>query len=248
MFVRLFRGSLFLGLALAATGCGKSAPAAVVQAEPATRASMTAEAFFAECIADSAEAAKKFAGGSVEVAGVVQSIEATLSGESFVSLGVPESPAGVVCYTKDKNLRGRLIPGQTVKLRGKYPETQEGVTLVECVVVEMGEHGAIVRTAETLADEFGSDKLARERLADRYMVVTGVISGRTGGDENEPIHLVLAGGKGVRIDCGFSPFDRGGSQDLKPGRTVRVVGKFWADETSDECICLRMCSIAADEL
>ena len=253
LFPRFHRLGLGLQLALtfafavSAIGCGKSAPAPVAEVAPATQASMTAEGFFAECTADAGQAAKKFAGGSVEVAGVVQSVETSLSGEAFVSLGVPENPAGVVCYTKEKNLRGRMIPGQSVKLRGKFPESQEGVTLVDCVVVEMGKHTAMNATADKLAAEFKADPQMRHKLADQYVVVTGVISARDT-DDVLTTHLILAGGQGVRIDCGFSPFDKGGSENLQPGQSVKIVGKFWIDDTTDECICLRMCSVAAEEL
>ena len=225
--------------ALALAGCQKAPPpdhskvAEVSNTEPAFR--MTAEEFRGQAEDE------KFRGKVIELSGTVEDVGRSAGGEAFVELKTSGGLLGVMCFTADERPWASFARGQTVRLKGLWSEPLMAPRLLYCVVVEPGEYAAIRITATDLAKEYAADPDATvKKYEKKHVVVTGEVASK---DVNEfkAVALVLKTDNKVKVECGFTAFDRDLSDQYAVGQTVRVFGEFSLNFGTGDTVHLNFC-------
>jgi hypothetical protein len=238
----MFRTIWAAAIAIAFAGAGPAADhkdAAVVKLDP--------EAFAAEVKKDEKAAAAKYKGKTIELSGTVSAVARNFGGDVFISL--PSKTAGILgvsCFLKDKKVFGKVVKGQEVTVRGRYPDFQFGTQIMDCELVKVGPSPALTYTAEDLAKEWAKDKEAAiKKWKDKVLILSGEI-GDTKSNDVGAISVFLKAGDNHRVDCGFTAFEKDIAGKLKKGDKVKVVGEFFEFESKDEGPALRFCMPAAD--
>jgi tRNA_anti-like len=236
----MFRTILTAALTLAGTGFAqdKNDPAVV---------KLDAEAFAAEVKKDEKAAAAKYKGKTIELSGTAIGVQRNFGGDVFLSL--PSKTAGILgvsCFLKDKNVFGKVVKGQDVTVRGRYPDLQFGIQIMDCELVKVGPSPALTYTAEEIAKEWAKDKeAATKKWKDRVLIVSGEI-GDTKANDVGAISVFLKAGEKLRVDCGFTAFEKDIAGKLKKGDKVNLVGEFFEFESKDEGPALRFCMPVAE--
>jgi tRNA(Ile2) C34 agmatinyltransferase TiaS len=236
----MFRTVLAAAVTLAGPGLAQDRKdPAVVKLDP--------EAFAAEVKKDEKAAAVKYKDKAIELSGTVIGVQRTLGGDVFLSL--PSKTAGILgvnCFLQDKNVFGKVVKGQEVTVRGRYPDLQSGIQLMDCELVKVGPSPALTYMAETMAREWVNDKEAATRKwKNKVIVVSGEV-GETQANDVGAINVYLNAGEKLRVDCGFTAFEKDIAAKLKKGDKVKVVGEFVEFESKDEGPALRFCMPVAD--
>jgi hypothetical protein len=220
--------------ALVVAGRGRAEEKQVVKLDP--------EAYAAEVKKDPKAAAAKYKGKVLELSGRVAGLHRNAGGEVFLSL--PSRTAGVLgvaCFLKDKDVFGKVVKGQEVTVRGRYPDYQFGAQVMDCEIVKKGASPALTYKAEDFAAEWAKDrKAAAEKWKDKPIIVSGVITAAKANDVGAITVYLKAGDKG-RVDCGFTAFEKDLAGKLKAGDRVTVVGEFMEFESRDDGPALRFC-------
>src|SRR5262249_47468777 len=102
----------------------KPAAEDISKGEPAFE--VNADEFYKEYQADKNAAAEKYKGKVIELSGAVDGVGRNISGDSYVTLKVEKQLIGVTCVTVDEQPWARVVPGQKVKIKGKWPEFSVG--------------------------------------------------------------------------------------------------------------------------
>jgi tRNA_anti-like len=229
----MFRNSLTIFTTLIAVFFCRGDDANVVKVVP--------EAFAVEVKKDEKAAAAKYKGKTVEMTEKVQGINRNASGDVFLSL--PSKTAGLLgvsCFLMDKNVFCKVVKGQEVTVRGRYPDFQFGVQIIDCTLVKTGESPALTYTAEEFAKEWAKDKdAAAKKWKDKQIILTGLIVESKVNDVGAVNIYLKAAGKD-RVDCGFSAFEKDLATKLQTGERVKVVGEFQKFDSKDGPV-LRFC-------
>lgn len=224
---------------VAGLGADDTKDAAVVQVEP--------EAFAAEVKKDEKAAAQKYKGKTIEMSGRVAGVARGFGGDVFISL--PSETAGILgvsCFLKDKNVFGKVVKGQEVTVRGRYPEFQIGTQIAGCVVVQKGPNPALTYTAEQMAREWATDKAAAvKKWRDKPIIVSGEVVDTKDHDVGTT-SVFLRAGDGKRVDCGFTAFEKDLAGKYKKGEKATIVGEFLESESNDQGPALRFCLPASE--
>ncbi len=227
------------------TGIAILAWATIGLAEPKTGASvikLTPEAYAVEVKSDEKAAAKKYKGKTIEFTSKIAGINRNASGDVFLSL--PSKTAGILgvsCFLKDKNVFGKVVKGQEVTVRGRYPDLQFGTQIMDCEIVKKGPSPALTYTAESFATEWTKDKSAAEKKwKDKTIIVSGLIV-EAKIDDFGVVNVYLKAGPQSRVDCGFSAFEKDLATKLETGQQVTVVGEFLESQSKDNQPALRFC-------
>jgi hypothetical protein len=119
----------------------------------------------------------KYKGKMLEVSGEVVSagVFSTAAGtKPNVQLDAGETHA-VLCITADPEPWVKYIPGQRLKVRGKYDAGAFVATLVDCVIVEVGPAPDLPHfSADQLAKEYGDDPMRlTKKYAKRHLILKG---------------------------------------------------------------------------
>jgi hypothetical protein len=200
------------------------------------------EAFAVEVKKDEKAAAAKYKGKSIEMTAAVQGVNRNISGDVFLSL--PSKTAGILgmtAFLKDKNVFGKIVKGQEVTVRGRYPDIQFGVQIMDCEIVKAGPSPALTYTAEDFAKEWANDKeAAAKKWKDKPIIVSGLIIESTANDVGA-VNLYLKAADKKRVDCGFTAFEKDIATKFVTGAKVKFVGEFVDFESKDEGPALRFC-------
>jgi hypothetical protein len=200
--------------------------------EPAFR--LTAEEFHKEYEAGKNAAATKYAGKVIELAGEVAGVNRNIGGESSVTLKVEKDLLGVWCGTADEEPWTKVLPGQKIKIKGKWPEFPVRAALVHCVFVETGEYLGVRVTAEELAAEYTADRDGTAKKYDKkYLVMTGEVLSKEFNSAGAA-GIVLKSGNKVKVTCSFTAFENEQTKRIKVGQRIKVVGQFTSSFTGDE--------------
>lgn len=227
-------------LTLAGAGRGEDKKDTIVK--------LTPEAFAAEVKKDEKAAAKKYKGAGIELSGPVTGIHRNFGGDVFISLPSKTAGAlGVGCFLKDKNVFGKVVKGQEVTVRGRYPDLQFGTQVMDCEIVKTGPSPALTYTAEEMAKEWARDKeAATKKWKDKPIVVSGLIVESKVNDVGA-VNIFLKAADGNRVDCGFTAFEKDVATKLETGRSVKVVGEFLESESGDTGPAVRFCMPVTDK-
>jgi Leucine-rich repeat (LRR) protein len=195
--------------------------------------SMTAEMFAAEC-KDRKAASDKYKGKVIELSGVVKSLDSNFSEDVYVSLAVDKDITGVMCYMATPEPWAKVVPGQKIKLKGKFPEDAFGAALVHCVFVDTGTNPAITMTAQQLAKEYAADKeAANKKYNEKYLILTGEVVDRQFNSAGAASMTLKVDGK-VRVKVSFTAFDKGAVKPIKVGQQLKVVGQYALNFDAEE--------------
>jgi hypothetical protein len=205
------------------------------------------EAFAAEVKKDERAAASKFKGRAIELSGQVAGVHRNIRGDVYLSL--PSKSAGILgvaCFLKDPNIYGKVVKGQAVTVRGRYPDVRVGVQILDCEVVKVGPSPALTYTSEQMAREWTMDrKAATQKWKDKVVIVSGEVAGTKANDVGA-VTVYLKGTDTARIDCGFTAFEKDLAGKIKPGEQVKIVGEFLDVESKPAGPGLRFCQIVKD--
>lgn len=187
---------------------------------------LTAEEFFKEYKADKSAAERKYKGKVIELSGTVSGMGRNISEDGYLTLEVPKELIGVQCFTADDAPWNTAIPGQKVKVKGKWPEFSISAALIHCVITEAGPSPAMRLTADQLAKEYKADpEAARKKYADKWLIVTGEVVDREFNSVGAAsVQLKTTGD--VKVKCSFTAFDKAQVKQFKVGQSVTLVGQF----------------------
>jgi hypothetical protein len=229
----------------------RPAPPTVPQATPEERAktlaamieappdfTLKAREFFDEYQFNKSSAQKKYQDKVVELDGTVDSMgQDWTRNQSFIHLFISDKVAGVRCVTIDPEPWATVVPGQTVKIKGRWPAgiATATATLTDCVFVDTGTSPAITLSAEQLAKEYAADRKAvRKKYDGKYLVVDGEIVRREQISKRGASTISLKGDGSVRVACFFTAAEGVHFDSLKVGQQARVIGKFVMPEESND--------------
>jgi len=185
--------------------------------------SLTADEFAKEYKADSKGTAAKYKRKVIELSGTVDSFGKNFGGEVQLILGVKGEIVGVICFTADKKPWNQAAPGQTVKIKGTFPEVAISPALVNCVVVEASGPKETVLTAEDLGKAYDADPAA---VKAKYKNKSLVLSGTVADKKDEGLRVYFKTSSKVKVLASFTPSDKKDAEAIKPGQPARVVGQF----------------------
>jgi hypothetical protein len=179
--------------------------------------SLIAADFAKEFNADSNGAKIKYKDKVIELSGVVKSFGFDES--HFVLEGT------VVCAMADPTASTKVVPGQKVKVKGKFHDQAVVPTLLSSVFVETGSYEGIAISAEQLGKEIAADRATTEKKYDgKWLILTGEVVEKKKSASGGATEVFLKTDK-VAIFCSF-----GANQDLaenmKAGQQITVIGQY----------------------
>ena len=194
------------------------------KAEPAF--TLTAEQFYKEYEDDRAATQQKYKNKVIELSGTVQTMGHNAQDDTYLMLKTRNEFAGVLCVAADESPWNKVIPGQKVKIKGKFPEMAFSAALVACVVTEVEKSPVITLTADQLAKEYKADRPAAEKkYQDKYLILTGELADRQFNSAGA-VSIQLKTEGPVKVTCSFTAFDKSRVKQLKIGQKVTLVGQY----------------------
>jgi hypothetical protein len=188
--------------------------------------SLTAKEFSDEYKKDKAAAKEKYKDKVIELTGVVDSFGKDGSGGAHVMLVAADVLDRVFCVTAEEEPWSVVVPGQKIKIKGKWPEFSVSPALIACVFVETGPYQPTVLTAEQLAKEYESDpEAATKKYGEKYLVLTGEIAAKEYNSAGAAGIVLKTDGK-VKVNCSFTAFDKESTKSWKVGQKVKVIGQY----------------------
>src|SRR5262249_22293502 len=157
-----------------------------------------------------------------------------ISGEAYVSLEADKDFTGVMCFTADAEPWAKVVPGQKVKLKGKWPPDAFGTVLIHCAFVDTGTSPAITVTAQQLAKEYAADKeAANKKYKDKYLIITGEVADKEFNSAGAASVTLKVEGK-VKVTCSFTAFEKALVKPIKVGQQLKAVGQYTLNFGDDE--------------
>ena len=142
---------------------------------PVQVVSLTSDEFKAECDKDLEGTFKKYYGQELQVTGPVHLLFLDLSKLPVLSF-MPYNPP-LLCHIANKEPWAKVVPGQTVTVKGKL-----GNGLEQCVVVSTGKSPAYTASAVELAEAYQADRDAAQKKYDYgYIYVEGEVQDKLAG-------------------------------------------------------------------
>jgi hypothetical protein len=237
--------SLVGGAVLLTLACsGKNKSEDVGEAKPAF--SLTASQFTEEFRKDAKAAEAKFDGKVIELTGEAthvgrekdQTIESVDYGIVLLKgIKVGERDWIVGCYMRDKEPWKKAIPGQTVKVKGKWtkPAALLGLfVLLECVIVESSGPRPPALTADELAKEYTIAPTAtRKKYAGSYMFLSGEVARIEREKDGGTSVTFKTRAKRPLIRVLFSDETPEAVRNLKVGQKIKTLGQFFLASEPD---------------
>jgi hypothetical protein len=196
--------------------------------------SLTAGQLSAEYKKDRNGAGEQYNNKVIELTGVVERFGRDISGGVHVYLRAGEKLENVNCITVDDEPWSRVLPGQTIKVKGKGTEFAIAPSLIDCVFVETGPYQPTVLTAEQLAKEFAADPEAvNKKYENKYLILTGEIVSREYNSVGASSVVLKTAGK-LKVGCSFTAFEKDLTKPLKVGQKIKVIGRYAHSYSKDE--------------
>jgi hypothetical protein len=183
---------------------------------------------------DGGAADAKYKGKQIEVTGKLKQFRRLPSGS--ISVFLEGTTSDVQCFTEDKEPWRKVLTGQTVTLRGAWPEKMFGLTLVDCRIITVTGDPPPTLTANELAKEYGSDKSGTDRKYrdDHRILLTGEIGAIEPRADKSARVFVKTDVSGVKVRCDFgeSQSDQAELARLRVGQTIKILGIYrsWEDQ------------------
>jgi uncharacterized protein (DUF1330 family) len=184
--------------------------------------SLSATEFFAAYSSNRDEAFQKHGGKIIDLTGVVEQYGRNINDDVFLQLRVANRLSGI-CLSADKEPWAYVVPGQTVRLRGRWKEklSTQGIRLL---VVETDAKRRVAVSAMQLAGEFSADADASTRKYEgKHLILRGVVEAvdfkALGGGS-----VVLKGDGKLQVECNYSTDERTTIRAIQIGEEIGVVG------------------------
>jgi hypothetical protein len=186
---------------------------------------MTAADYAAEFKKDKKAAAEKYNGKIIQLTGTVDHFAKNITGDVEMLLAVKGDFVGVICFTTDKQPWNHATPGQSVQVKGAFPEITFSPALVHCVIVEASGTKAPTLTAEALGKEYDADaKAVEEKYKDKWLFLTGTVADKQ--EKDKAVRVFFKTDSKVKVVASFTPTDKADADQIKVGDKVRVIGHF----------------------
>lgn len=205
---------------------------------------VTAADFLAEYKKNSQATKEKYAKKIVELTGEVTNMGTNFSNDPYLTLKVEGDFVGVMCITRTATPWASVLPGQTVTIKGEWPEFAFAAALVNCSVMKTGPAKHFELTAEALAKEVAADTddQTNKKYKDKYIVLSGKVIDKTFNSAGAGTLTLETSGKPA-VKCSFTAFDKSGVKAIKVGDTIRVAGQYTFNFGKDDVtiyFCQRM--------
>jgi tRNA_anti-like len=190
------------------------------------------EAFAKEVKKDWKAASTKYKGKLIEMTAVVDDVARNASGDVFLSLPSKTAGAlGVCCFMKDRRAFGRILKGQKVTVRGRFPDLEFGVQILNCDIVKQGPSPALAYSADNFVAEWTKDEKAAEaKWRNKLLAITGEITAVTKDDLTTVVTLKAK----LPVECNVTLFEKDLVSKLKKGMKVTIVGEFRDPESKEK--------------
>jgi len=194
-------------------------------------------AFGEEFKQDEKKAVAKYKGRVVELTGVVKLMVVGQLFEPGLFLeGAKGDSIGAECAMRDRKPWKKVLPGQTVTLRGKVPDTAFRAQLIECEVIGVKGDPPQTLSADTLGKEYAKDREAtKKKYSEKFLILEGEVEKVEAKDSIALVFLKTAN-ETPRVFLHFTSRDDPGVSQLKAGQKVKAVGKFHISFTNDDHI------------
>lgn len=187
--------------------------------------------------------AEKYAGKVVELTGKIRRLSESPDGHDVVILATSDHDVGadLACELCVRGPWDTMAPGQTVVVRGKAIKGRSNLELKEGVVLKVEEADKPLEvTADNLAAELEKDRAAFEsRYVGKWVVFSGAWQS-TNSDST-----ILSSGEGCQFVCSFAGAESGRHRaqflTLRPGDTVRILGKVTSADSGGKRVQLEEC-------
>lgn len=202
---------------------------------------MTAEAIQKEYATDKGAAEKKYMGKVIELSGTVQTIGRVGGDTPYIGLKAGKEILGVICITVDQEPWGVAVPGQAVKVKGRWPKDAFGLALTQSVFTDTGKYNAVTLTAEALAKEFAADAAGTVKKYDkRHVKLSGEIAAKEFNSAGAASVTLKTEGK-ITVKVSFTANENDLTKPLKAGQKLTVVGEFTLNFDTRDDVNLYFC-------
>jgi Leucine-rich repeat (LRR) protein/uncharacterized protein (DUF1330 family) len=187
---------------------------------------LTAVEFYKEYEADKDAAAKKYKGKVIELSGEAVTVWRSGPNERHIELKSEKQFSGIRCEMADPMPWAKVLKGQAVKLKGKWPASPYQAMLIDCALVEAGEYKAIAITAVELAKEYATDpEAAQKKYQDKYLVISGEVTAKEFNSAGAATIELKTDGK-VKVTCIYTASEKDVTKPMKVGQKIKAVGEF----------------------
>jgi len=192
--------------------------------------SLTSRQYREEWDTDYGKAERKFKNRLVELSGPVARISQYKDDPvpRVLLEGVPGKTSDVQLHFRDPSQWKKVVPGQTVKVRGRPADSLAASNLEYCEIVEVGS-GPTPVSADALVTEIAADAKAKAKYHGKPIVLTGeVASVEAPADDLQIIKVTMKAGKPKpTVICSvLTPLRKQLLETVKPGQQIKV----WAQE------------------
>jgi hypothetical protein len=200
-------------------------------ANTAPVASLDAQAYFEEYEKDQKAAIKKYQNKVVEIKGVVKSFDlkpggsSTPEGETEINLQIKSGTwSGIGCKTREKEPWSRVLPGQTIKIKGV---SLLGIMMENCVITETDPTPPMTITAEALAKEAQTERAAaKKKYEHKWVILEGEVIERK--EQPSGVRLVLKGEGQINVNANFTDKARAKQvEKVKVGDKIKLATRVF---------------------
>ena len=140
--------------------------------------SLSSVEFSKEVKENEKSATEKYKGKVIELTGKVVGVGRNISKDAYLRLeGTKGEMLGVMVFTQEKTPWNKATPGQTVTVKGKFPEFAISASLAECQIMKVEGDRAALLTPDQLAKEYEEDKEATKKKYDeKFLILQGEIA------------------------------------------------------------------------
>jgi hypothetical protein len=167
----------------------------------------------------------KYKGKVIELTGQVVSVGFNAGGEPYLGLeNVQGEFVPVMCFTRDPRPWVKAAPGQTVKLKGQWPEFHITAALWNCEIEEVTGPAPPALTADEFAQEYAKDPAAANKKYDgKWLLLTGEFDKL----ESKPLATAFKTKEKEPRVLVYFPADAAKTlMGLQPGQKIKVLGQY----------------------
>lgn len=189
---------------------------------------LTSVALSEEVKKNDTAATEKYKGKVIEITGKVVGAGKNASKDPFLRLeGAKGDIMGVMVFTQDKAPWGKATPGQTVTIKGNWPEIAFGASLINGHIVKVEGEKAPTLTAAELAKEYeGNREETTKKYDEKFLILKGEIESKEANEAGAVTLIFKTPESKVKVKCSFTAFDKEETEKLNEGQTVTVLGQY----------------------
>jgi hypothetical protein len=201
--------------------------------EPAIN--LTVEKLCKDVASDNAAAIEKYHGKKVVVDGTVESVLGREVSPDIVvvcqvpgleSIDVRQRPTLSCRMVGAAAQAARLVKGQQVKIKGRCEIRSRFVMVLDSELISAAANPTLSVTASQLTKQYTENKQAADqKFLEKSVIVEGIVAAVV--PQQDSVYLEgfdEKAAKPVRVQCGYSGFDRATYKALQKGQSVQILG------------------------